>query len=178
MGGRRRSVRRGPGTMAAGAWGALPSGRRRGWPPPATLTATAPAPWWRVGVARHVGRGVQFRQRIVVVVLNGYLVADERLNFRQRYRVFLAAEADGIAGGAGAGGAADAVDVVRGVLRQVVIEHVADVGNMQAARGDIGGDEHRQFALVELAQEAQALHLRHVARDRLGMESIGPHPGL
>ena len=88
------------------------------------------------------------------------------------HRVFLAAEADGVALGAGARRAADAMHVVRGILRQVEVEHVADVGDVQAARGHVGGDQHGQLAGVEFAHEAQALLLRHVARQRLRLETV------
>src|SRR5262249_34885377 len=64
------------------------------------------------------------------------LVRDVVLDVRQRDRVFFAAEADGVALGAGTSRAADAVHVIRGVLRQVVVEDVAHVGDVQAARGD------------------------------------------
>ena len=91
----------------------------------------------------------------------------------RQMRVILAAEADGIAFGAGARRAADAMHVVGVVLRQVVVEHVADVGNVQAARCHVGGDHHRQLAAVEFLQVAQALVLRHVARDGLGIDVVG-----
>src|SRR5690606_24630158 len=65
------------------------------------------------------------------------LVADVLLDFRQADRVVLAGEADGIALGTGARGAADAVHVVRAVLRQVVVVHVADVRHVQSARGHV-----------------------------------------
>ena len=114
----------------------------------------------------------------MVVVRDRNLVADVGLDIGQRDRVLLATEADGVAVGAGARGAADAVHVVGRILRQVEIEHVADIGNVQAARGDVGGDQHRELALVELAQEAQPLGLRHVARDRLGVEAVGTQRSL
>jgi hypothetical protein len=75
------------------------------------------------------------------------MVADVALDVRQRDGVFLATEADGVAVGAGARGAADAMHVVFGIVRQVEIEHVADIGNVQAARGDVGGDQHRDSPL-------------------------------
>src|SRR5947207_7460024 len=91
---------------------------------------------------------------------------DITLDFRQRHRILLARETDGVALGAGAGGAADAVHVVGRVLRQVEVEHVADVRDVQAARGHIGGDQDGELAVVEIAQEAQALVLRHVPGER------------
>jgi hypothetical protein len=62
-----------------------------------------------------------------------YLVTDVVFDVGKRDRVFLAAEADGIALSAGARGAADAMHIIFGIVRQIEIEHVTDVGNVQAA---------------------------------------------
>src|SRR6185295_17972077 len=72
------------------------------------------------------------------------LVRDVVLDLGQRHGVFLAAEADRVALRAGARGAADAMHVVGGILRQVVVEHVTHVGDVQAARGDVRADQHRE----------------------------------
>ena len=48
--------------------------------------------------------------------------------------------------GAGARGAADAVDVALRHVRQVVVHDVADALDVDAARGDVGGDEHARRA--------------------------------
>jgi hypothetical protein len=53
------------------------------------------------------------------------------------------------AGFAGASGASDAVNVVIGVMRDVEIENVADVWNIEPTRGDVGGDEQLRFAAAE-----------------------------
>ena len=70
------------------------------------------------------------------------------------------------AGAAGAAGAADAVDVVVGMVRHVEIEDVADVGNVEAARGDVGGDQQRDLALAELIERGRARGLVQVAVQR------------
>src|SRR5699024_3004400 len=87
--------------------------------------------------------------------------------------VVFAGQRDGGAGVAGAGGAADAVDVVLRVLRQVVVDDVGDIGDVQAAGGDVGGDHDRQFAGLEVFQQAQALVLGDVAGQGGGAEAIG-----
>src|SRR5699024_9054300 len=51
-------------------------------------------------------------------------------------------EGDGDARAAGPAGAADPVDVRLLVLGALVVDHVGDVVDVDAARGDIGGDEH------------------------------------
>src|SRR6478735_11027571 len=100
-------------------------------------------------------------------------VPDVLLDVGQALRIVLAAEADGIALGAGARGAADAMHVVGAVLRQVVVEHMAHIGDVQAARGHVGGDQHRQLAAVEFLHVTQALALRHVAGECLCVDVIG-----
>ena len=100
------------------------------------------------------------------------LAADERFDVGQRDRVGFAAEADRVAGGAGARRAADSMHVVFGILRQVVVEHVAHAGHVQAARRDVRADEHGELAGLKVFEHAQALALRHVARKRLGFDAV------
>src|SRR5271169_2457778 len=91
------------------------------------------------------------------------LMTDKTLDVGQRDRVLLAAETDGVAGGAGARRASDAMHVVLGIVRQIEIEHMADVGNVQAARSDVGGDQYGNFAVMKIAHHFQPLGLRNVA---------------
>ena len=57
---------------------------------------------------------------------------------------------EGLAGAPGAAGAADAVDIVVGeMVRNVEIEHVADIGDVEAAGGDVGGDQQLEVSLAE-----------------------------
>jgi hypothetical protein len=100
------------------------------------------------------------------------LAADERFDVGQRDRVRLTAEADRVAGGACARRAADAMNVVLGILRKVVVEHVAHAGHVEAARGHVGADQHREVAGLEVLQHPQAFALRHVARERLGDDAV------
>jgi len=79
------------------------------------------------------------------------LMADVTLDIGQRNGVFLATETDGIAFGARARCASNAMHVVFRVVRQIEIEHVADVRNVQAARRHIGCDQHRNVAIVKVA---------------------------
>src|SRR6185369_5055764 len=60
-------------------------------------------------------------------------VSDVFFNVRQALRIVLAAEADGVAFGAGTRRAADAMHIVGAILRQVEIEHVTHVRNVQSA---------------------------------------------
>ena len=82
-------------------------------------------------------------------------------------------EEDRLAAAARAAGAADAVDVGLGVVRDVEVQHVADAVDVQAAGGDIGGDQDVQLAVLELIDGALALVLRDVAVDGGRGETAG-----
>jgi len=62
--------------------------------------------------------------------------------------------------------ASDAVDVVLGALRQVEVDHVAQVLDVDAARGDVGRDQHGEAPRAEPGQRLRALRLGAVAVDR------------
>src|SRR5690606_13827063 len=62
----------------------------------------------------------------------------------------LAGEAGRGALGAGAAGPADAVHVILRSIRQGVVNHMADAVAVNAAAGDIGGDEYPQLAFAEV----------------------------
>ena len=81
-------------------------------------------------------------------------------------------DGEGFARASGAAGAADAVDVVLGMDRHVEIEDVADVGNVEAARGDVGCDEQLQLAGAKALQHRHARALVHVAMQRAGVELV------
>src|SRR4029078_8162196 len=83
--------------------------------------------------------------------------ADEALERAQRVVILGGDEADGITDGECAPGAADPVDVVLRVHGEVEIHHVGDAFNVDAPRGDIGGDEDAHGAVFKVLQGAQAL---------------------
>ncbi len=68
---------------------------------------------------------------------------------------------------ADAAGAADAVHVDFGRGRDVVVDDVRDVIDVEAARRDVGGDEHVGLLLPEELHDAVALLLFHAAVERL-----------
>ena len=65
----------------------------------------------------------------------------------------------------GAAGAAHAVDEVLGRLRQVVIHDVRDAFDVDAARGDVGRDQHAVVPVLEALERLVALALAAVAVD-------------
>ena len=92
------------------------------------------------------------------------LLFDEGFDIGQTHRVLITRETDSVARFAETCGTADAMHVIFGIEWQVVVEHVAYVGNVQAARGDVGRDEYAEVAGDETGEEFLALFLRHIAR--------------
>ena len=82
-------------------------------------------------------------------------------------------ERDRVAAAAGPAGAADPVHVGLGVGRDVVVDDVADPLDVEAAGGDVGGDQDVELAGLELVDGALALGLGDVAVDRRGGEPAG-----
>ncbi len=123
-------------------------------------------------IERPAARRQNFRHQVERDRLDRNLVTDIGLDVRQRLDVFLAAETDRVTFRAQARRAADAVHVIRGILRQVVIDDVADVRHVQAARRHVRGDQHGQVAGVKIFEHAQSLFLRHVARQGCGIEAV------
>ena len=77
-------------------------------------------------------------------------MAQVSLDFRQGDRIFLAGEADRVTICAGSGSASDPMYVVSGVLRQVEVEHVTHIGDVQAAGCNISCNQYRQVPIVEV----------------------------
>ena len=93
------------------------------------------------------------------------LELDQLLDIGQA-RLFLGRDQrGGVAVLAGAAGAADAVDVVFGGVRQFVVDDVRQVVDVEAARGDVGGDQHAHRAGLEGFERFGALLLALVAVD-------------
>ena len=81
-------------------------------------------------------------------------------------------EARGDARGAGAAGAAGAVHVGVAVLGGVEVDHVGDVGDVDAAGGDVGRDERVAVAALEAGEGAAALVLVLVAVHRQARDLV------
>ena len=76
------------------------------------------------------------------------------------------------AGASGASGTADAMDVVVGMMGNVKIEDMAGRGNVEAAGGNVGSDQQRNFALAELIECSSACRLIHVAVQGANAEAM------
>src|SRR5262249_52477480 len=92
------------------------------------------------------------RGRVPPFSPSGGGLADELLDRRDASAVSGRNDGDGGAAASGASGAADAMDVIVGMVRNVEIEDVADGGNVEAARGDVGGHQQRDFVPAELIE--------------------------
>ena len=114
--------------------------------------------WFALPVGALVGR----RQRH----------ANQPLDVTQIGAFLVIAERDREALGAGARGAADAVDVAFRHIGQVVIDDMRDAVDIDAARGDIGGDQGLDLAVAEGGKRPLALALRLVAVDGFGREAL------
>src|SRR5262249_35334038 len=111
------------------------------------------------------GRGAaaeQFLRR----PLDRDLAADQLLDRVEREDVVVAGQRDRRAFRPGASRAADPVDVVLGVLGQVVVDDVRDPLDVEAAGGDVGRDEDGEPPFLELLEDPEPLLLGDVARER------------
>ena len=122
-----------------------------------------------VAAAGQLGR----RARLVVEVGQDHArdrLAEEALDGRQVLRLLGRHQREGVAQRVDAARATDAVHVVLGRVRHVVVDDVRDVGDVDAARGDVGRHQHLHLAAAQVGQRALALSLRAVAvqrRDRV-----------
>ena len=91
---------------------------------------------WFMRVDQQILRGIIFFQ----------FVAQQGFQVRNQERVIFTGKADAGASGSGPSGSADSVDVVVRVFRQIVIDYMADAVNVNAASGNVGGDQYRNLA--------------------------------
>src|SRR6267143_4379440 len=91
---------------------------------------------------------------------------DETFERAQRPLIFGRNKADRITDGMCAAGASNAMDVILRVHRKIVIHHVRDPIHIDAARGDVGGDEDTDGAGFEILQRAEPLVLRAIGMNR------------
>ena len=77
------------------------------------------------------------------------LAPEKFLDFGQVEGIVLTGETDGIPAGANAGRAADTVYVILGILRQVKIENVANLGYVQATGCHVGSHQYGEFAIMK-----------------------------
>ncbi len=93
--------------------------------------------------------------------------ADDPLNLAQPAVLLGGDQGDRLARLAGATSTADAVNVSLGAFRNVVVDDVGDVRDVETAGRDIGRDQDIGLATPEAAHHAVTLGLREVAVERL-----------
>ena len=119
-------------------------------------------------VVRRLGADGLRRQRRDALRQFGHrhLHARHLLDVAQVFPLLAVAERDRDPGRARPGGAADAVDVGFGDVRQIVVDDVRDAVDVDAARRDVGRDEHPAMPRLEAGKRPLALRLALVAVDR------------
>ena len=100
------------------------------------------------------------------------LLANQLFDRVDVFGIGFGGDGEGLAGTAGAAGTADAVNIVFGMDWHVVVEDVADVGDVETARRDVGGNQQFQLAVAETGEHLHARSLVHVAMQRTGIELI------
>ena len=98
--------------------------------------------------------------------------ADQRLDGTQILVIRRHTERDCHARPTRAARAADAVDVIFGMAGQIVVEHMADAGNIKPACRHIRCDQETQLAFAEPIERAGAMRLVQIAMDRLGIIAV------
>ena len=93
---------------------------------------------------------------------------DQAFDRFERINVLLAGEREGLARRARTRRAPDAVDVVLGVLWQVVVEDVRHGLDVEPARRHVGGDQNAYLSGFELLEKLEALALVDVAGESAG----------
>ena len=100
------------------------------------------------------------------------LAAVQLFDARQILLLLGCAEADRRTVGTGAGRAADAVHIGLRHLGQVVVEHMGQLADIDAAGGDIGGYQHLGLAGLEVFQRGDAGGLALVAMDGRSRDAL------
>ncbi len=114
----------------------------------------------RLGLAHHRRR----RGALVAATIEREQAQPRQaLDGAQRIALRGVAQRDRLAGLARARGAADAMDIGLGDLGQLEIDDMGDAVDVDAARGDVGGDQRARRARAERREGALALALALVA---------------
>ena len=80
--------------------------------------------------------------------------------------IFRGDQGEGIAGAGGPTGPPDAVDVIFGCGRDVVVDDVGDLRNINAPGGDVGGHQNLELPVAESVEGGLTLSLGEVSLDR------------
>src|SRR5437762_3477012 len=141
------------------------AGRRLSCAPPAATATTTTEATAAIAARRAAEQTVALRTRCVGTlgrcrrhVLVGWRRNDgdalvgQPLDALELAALARIAERQRDARSAGARGAADAMDVALGVGRQLVVDDVGHAHDVDAARGEIGGDQHAGAPAAEIVE--------------------------
>jgi hypothetical protein len=125
---------------------------------------------WKFAEAAGLFEGRGWRTVVGAQAL--HLDAEGALELEEFGALFSCEKRGGYAVFSGAAGAAYAVDEVLGNLGQVEIDDLRDVLDVDAARGDVGGDQDAVAPLLESSEGGVPLGLRAVAVNHGGGEAV------
>src|SRR5262245_26821780 len=135
-----------------------------GLPAPAAVTERPTA----AGSSRAKGRRRIFVKQAGVFVGEAFelytrnFLPDETLDGGNLLEVLACHDGKCVAHAQCTAGAADAMNIVFGMVRHVEVNDMADLLDIDAARGDIGGDHHFVTAIAKAVERLLALALRAV----------------
>jgi hypothetical protein len=90
------------------------------------------------------------------------LLADRSFNGSKLFELVWSRDGHRATGMSGSARSTNAVDVVFGLIGQVVVDNDADFLDVDSAGGDIGGDEESEFAVLEPFESSSTLGKRTV----------------
>src|SRR5437899_20269 len=99
-------------------------------------------------------------------------LADQLLDRFEILRLLAGDQHEGMALPAGSSRAADAVDIILRMDRRVIVEDMADFGNIEAAGGDVGGDEIGDLSGAERFEGLEPRMLVHIAVQCRSIEAV------
>ena len=67
------------------------------------------------------------------------------------------------------------MNIVFGIVRQLVVDDIFELLNIQSARGHIGGHQRANLALLKIFQCFLTRTLGFIAVDRLGLDAVLGH---
>src|SRR5450830_55459 len=129
----------------------------------ATAATTAQLDWLRFGFRIRFEAFDEFDWNFAL---------DEAFDVVQKIMLIDADQRHGRAGSASAAGAADTMDVIFRHIRQIVIDHVRQLVDVDAACGDIGRNQGLQFTVLEFTQGTGTRSLALVAVDCHGGDIV------
>ncbi len=86
--------------------------------------------------------------------------------------IFRRDKADGVTDRVRPARPTDAMDVILDVHGEIIVHHVRNAVHINAARGDVGRDQHAHRAGFEIFQRPQALVLRTVGMQCGGLDAV------